>query len=84
LIKKDPKRAAKDVLQHMGKGLIDEDVMAAALSSPYNPITDDPNLIVSTTDALQDFQVQIGAQSKKVPTAELFDLSFYNALKRKK
>ena len=81
LIKKDPKRAAKDVLQHMGKGLIEEDVMVAALSSPYNPITDDPNLIVSSTDALQDFQLQIGAQAKKVPTAELFDLSFYNALK---
>lgn len=84
LIKKDPRRAAKDVLQHMGKGLIEEDVMASALSSPYNPITDDPNLIVASTDALQDFQVQIGAQAKKVPNGELFDLSFYNALRKGK
>ncbi|BAE50667.1 ABC transporter substrate-binding protein [Paramagnetospirillum magneticum] len=81
LIRKDPKRAAKDVLQHMGKGLIEEDVMVAALSSPYNPITDDPNLILSSTETLQDFQLQIGAQAKKVPNAELFDLGFYNSLK---
>jgi len=81
LIKKDPKRAAHDVLQYVGKGLIDEDVMVAALSSPYNPITDDPNLLLASTDTMQDFQVQIGAQPKKVPTAELFDLSFYNSLK---
>jgi NitT/TauT family transport system substrate-binding protein len=81
LIKNDPKRAAHDVLQYMGKGLIDEEVMVAALSSPYNPISDDPNLLLASTDTLQDFQLQIGAQSKKVPTAELFDLSFYNSLK---
>lgn len=82
LIKKDPKRAAKDVLQHLGKGLIEEDVMIAALSSPYNPITDDPGAIVASTDTMQDFQLQIGAQSKKVPTAELFDLSIFKAVKQ--
>ena len=84
LILKDPKRAAKDVLQHMGKGLIDEDVMVAALSSPYNPITDNPGSIIASTNTMQDFQLKIGAQAKKVDTAELFDLSFFNAIKQSK
>lgn len=81
LIQQNPRRAAKDVLQHMGKGLIDEDVMIAALSSPYNPITDDPNMIIASTDALQDFQVKLGAQPRKVSSSDLFDLSFFNSVR---
>lgn len=82
LIQRDPKRAARDVLQYMGQGLIDEDLMAAALSSSYNPITDNLDPIVAATDKMQAWDVQIGAQSRLIATADLFDLSFFNSLKR--
>lgn len=81
LIKQNPAQAAKDVLEYMGTGLISPDVMQAALSSPYNPISDDPNLIIASTETLQNFQVKIGAQSRKLPLEDIFDLSFYNKLK---
>ncbi|MFD1330588.1 ABC transporter substrate-binding protein [Methylopila musalis] len=81
LIKTDPQRAVKSVLKHLGRGLIPEDVLLTALTSPYNPVSSDPNLILASTEQLQDFQVRIGAQSRAIPNDELFDLSFYNALK---
>jgi NitT/TauT family transport system substrate-binding protein len=82
LIRSDPRRAARDVLRYMGQGLIDEDLMAAALSSPYNPISDDLVPIVASTDKMQTWNVQIGAQTRTLAAPDLFDLSFFNSLKR--
>jgi NitT/TauT family transport system substrate-binding protein len=76
LIKKDPARAAKSALNYIGRGLLDEALMTAALSSPYNPVNSDPRILVEGTEAMQDFQVKIGVQARKVPTDELFDFRF--------
>lgn len=81
LIVDDPARAAKATSAGLGKGLIDEQVLARALASPHNIVSDDPNRIIASTDVLQDFQVKIGAQPRKIPVGELYDLSFFNALK---
>jgi sulfonate transport system substrate-binding protein len=76
LIKADPRRAAQSALKFIGRGLLDEDLMTAAVSSPFNPVAHDPKIIVSGTEMMQDFQLKIGAQARKVPTGELFDFRF--------
>jgi len=76
LIKQDPRRASKSVLKFIGRGLLDEDLMTAAISSPYNPVASDPKILVAGTDMMQDFQVKIGVQAKKVTADELFDFRF--------
>lgn len=81
LIRKDPTRAARDAQQYIGKDLIPEYVMVAALISPYNPMTFDPKATIEGTEYMQNFQMEIGAQPKKVPTADLFDFSFNDAAK---
>lgn len=76
LIRADPRRAAKSALKFIGRGLLDEDLMTKAVSSPFNPVAYDPRIIVSGTELMQDFQLRIGAQARKVPTDELFDFRF--------
>ena len=75
-IQKDPRRATKDALEFMGKDLVSEDILLAALTSPYNPLTFDPEATMNGTEYMQNYQLEIGAQPKKVPTADLFDFSF--------
>jgi NitT/TauT family transport system substrate-binding protein len=76
LIKKDPARASKSALNFIGRGLLDEELMTAAISSPHNPVASDPRILVAGTEMMQDFQVKIGVQARKVPTDELFDFRF--------
>jgi NitT/TauT family transport system substrate-binding protein len=76
LIKKDPARAAKSALNFIGRGLLDEELMTAAISSPYNPVASDPRILVAGTEMMQDFQVKLGVQARKVPADELFDFRF--------
>lgn len=81
LIRKDPIKAGKDAYQYIGKDMVPEYVMVAALISPYNPMTFDPKATIEGTEYMQNFQMEIGAQPKKVPTADLFDFSFNDAAK---
>ncbi len=76
LIESDPKRAGKAALSFIGRGLLDDDLMTAAISSKYNPVASDPKALVAGTELMQDFQVKIGVQARKVPSEELFDLQF--------
>jgi len=77
----NPKAAARDAVDYIGKDLVSEELMVAALTSPYNPLKFDPQATIRGTELLQNFQLEIGAQPKKVPTAELFDFSFNDAMK---
>jgi NitT/TauT family transport system substrate-binding protein len=76
LIKEDPARASKSILNYVGRGLLDQQLMTAALSSPYNPVASDPRILVKGTESMQDFQIKLGVQARKVPTDELFDFRF--------
>lgn len=76
LIKKEPARAAKSALNFIGRGLLDEELMTTAISSPYNPVASDPKILVAGTEMMQDFQVKLGVQARKVPADELFDFRF--------
>lgn len=76
LIKKEPARSARSALNFIGRGLLDEELMTTAISSPYNPVASDPRILVAGTEMMQDFQVKLGVQVRKVPTDELFDFRF--------
>jgi len=72
-IQVDPGKSTDDIFAFFGKGLIEKDVMAAALTSPYNPPLKNLADIVSGAQILQDYQVKIGVQAKPVDLGELFD-----------
>ena len=76
LIKNDPARASRSALNFIGKGLMDEELMTKAISSPWNPVASDPRILVAGTEKMQDFQVKIGVLARKVPADELFDFRF--------
>jgi NitT/TauT family transport system substrate-binding protein len=80
LVMSDPKRAAADVLKHFGQGLMDPDVVATALNSPFNPNSSDLLGALPGWRAMQDYQVKLGIQARKLPDDEFFDLSFYKSL----
>lgn len=71
-IQADPEKAADDIFAFFGKGLIDKEIMVAALKSPYNPPLDRLSDIVSGSRNLQDYLLKIGSQTKPVDIDALF------------
>ncbi len=79
LINTDPKRAAKDIHQFLGRGLVSVSIFEKALAAPTSNFTADPNEIIAATKVMHDFAAEIGTLKKPVPLNDLFDLSFYKA-----
>jgi NitT/TauT family transport system substrate-binding protein len=75
-------RTADHVTAFVGKGLLDPEVINKALRSPYTNLVADPHAIMESTALLQDFQQTTGAQVKPVNLNELFDHSFYDAVRK--
>lgn len=71
-IQANPDKAADDIFAYFGKGLIDKDIMVAALKSPYNPPLDRLSDIVGGSKSLQDYLLKIGSQAKPVDIDALF------------
>ncbi len=83
-VKTSPDQATNDLVNAIGKGLVDPAVMRKALTSDATQLIADPHSILATTGILQDFQVKIGSQPSKVELADLFDFSFFDALPAKR
>ena len=77
LLEADPARAAPYVGVGLGKGLVPNDVILAALKSPQTRFTSDPRSIIESTAKLQDYQVKLGALQKALPLDGLFAVSVY-------
>ena len=75
----DPKRVLPYVSAFIGQGLVDDDTLLRALLASNRGAVRDPASIIGATMQLQQAQVESGAQSRLVPTDELFDLSFAKA-----
>lgn len=71
-IKANPEKAADDILQFFGKGLIERATFVSALTSPYNRQGDGLAQFVAGTMVLQDYQVKIGVQAAPVDLGRLF------------
>ncbi len=77
-INEDPKRAAKHVLEFVGKGLVPLATIEKAMVSPSSNFEANPHRIIEPTKLMHAFQLEIGAQKRKVPLDELFDTSIYD------
>lgn len=77
-INEDPKRAAKHVLEFVGKGLVPLATIEKAMVSPSSNFEANPHRIIEPTKLMHAFQLEIGAQTRKVPLDELFDTSIYD------
>ena len=80
LIESDPERAGRNVHAAIGKGLVPEATIQAAMRSKLNQFVADPRLIVDATRVMHDFQLEIGALKQPVPLDQLFDASIYDAV----
>ena len=80
LIVADPARAAADTLKVLGEGLISEETLLRAFRSPSMHPVADPHAIQAATERLGAYQVRLGTLGQVAPTAELFDMSLYDAL----
>jgi len=77
LLETDPARAAPHVGVGLGKGLVANDIVLAALKSPQTRFTSDPRRIIESTAKLQDYQVKLGALAKALPLEGLFAVDVY-------
>ncbi len=78
---KDPKRAAALSNEHLGKGIVEPEVLEEALKSPASKFTADPHAIVEAVTAMQAFQQEIGTAQAGAPVSEAFDFRFYDQAK---
>lgn len=77
LIKADPARAAPHVGAYLGKGIVDNATIQAALTSPASKFTIDPRKIIGPAKAMQDYQVVLGALRESPSLDALFDTRFF-------
>jgi NitT/TauT family transport system substrate-binding protein len=78
LIQRDPKAAAPYVAEVLGGGLVQADVMAAALASPAVAYVTDPRAIEAPTRALLEYQVEIGDFAAAPKTEGLFRPEYWD------
>ena len=76
-IRSQPASVVPAVQASLGKGLVSDDIILAALRSPASKFTVDPDVIVASTRAMQAYQVRLGTLDKEYPLEDLFDNSFY-------
>ncbi len=76
LLKNDPAAAAPFVTDFIAKGLIEVEIIQAALESPSSNFAADPNEILEQTEYMADFQ-KTEKINTKVSTDGLFDLTIY-------
>ena len=80
MLEQRPDEAAPYVREFVGKRLISEDTVKAALASASSNYLADPHAIVDATQTMADFQQRIGTLKKPVDIAALFDTSVYDAV----
>jgi NitT/TauT family transport system substrate-binding protein len=78
-VRQNPDRATADLVDFMGRGLIDPAIVRKALTSDATQLIADPRQIVEPTRLLQGFQQRLGAQAAPIDVDALFDFSFYDA-----
>ncbi|MEJ0068901.1 MAG: ABC transporter substrate-binding protein [Pseudomonadota bacterium] len=73
-----PDRAANDIVEYLGRGLVDPATIRKALVSDATQLIADPHSIVASTYLLQDFEQRLGSPAAAVNIDALFDFSFYD------
>ncbi len=76
VIEKDTARAVPHVVERLGKGIVEPDVIAAALKSPAARFVIDLRRIIEPTKAMQSYQVKLGSLKEEAPLDTLFETRF--------
>lgn len=79
LLQKHPEKAAVAVQKHIGGGRLPMEVIHAALKR--TTFDADPRFLEKDTKALYEFQTSMGVFKKPLSVGDLFDSSFYDAVK---
>ncbi len=82
LLARDPDRAAPHVAANLAKGIVDLDIIKAALKSPASKFVIDPRQIIGPSKAMEAYQVKLGSLKEAAPLDDLFDVSFYEKVRR--
>jgi NitT/TauT family transport system substrate-binding protein len=82
LLTRDPDRAAPAVAATLAKGIVDLDIIKAALKSPATRFVIDPRQVVAPAKEMEAYQVKLGSLKEAANLDELFDLTFFEKARR--
>ncbi|GAA0686193.1 ABC transporter substrate-binding protein [Marinobacterium maritimum] len=82
LLREHPEQTVAAVKRYVGGGRLPEAIVKRALENSSAHFIDDPRKIIGGTQAMHDFQAEIGTLKAHVDLNELFDTRFYEALDR--
>ncbi|MEM6303899.1 MAG: ABC transporter substrate-binding protein [Pseudomonadota bacterium] len=80
VLKTDAARAAPSVGKYVGGGRLPAHIVLSALERSAASFVADPNFIVDGTQAMHDFQAELGTLKKPVDLGALFDVSIFDRL----
>lgn len=82
LLVRDPDRAAPALADNLGKGIVDLEVIKAALKSPATKFMIDPRTVIAPSKAMEAYQVKLGSLKEAAPLDDLFDVRFFEKAQR--
>ncbi len=82
LLTKDPDKAAPAVAANLAKGIVDLEIIKAALKSPATRFVIDPREVIAPSKAMEAYQVKLGSLKEAAPLDALFDVRFYEKARR--
>jgi NitT/TauT family transport system substrate-binding protein len=82
LLKRDPDRAAPAVAATLAKGIVDLEIIKAALKSPATKFVIDPREVIGPAKAMEAYQVKLGSLKEAANLDELFDVRFFEKARR--
>lgn len=82
LLTRDPDRAAPAVAANLAKGIVDLEIIKAALRSPATKFVIDPREVIGPSKAMEAYQVKLGSLKEAAPLDDLFDVRFFEKARR--
>jgi NitT/TauT family transport system substrate-binding protein len=79
LLKATPEKAVPAIVDALGKGIVEPDVIRRALASKATVFQIDPRVVFDASRRMQSYQVKLGSLEKDVTFDGLFDYRFYEA-----
>lgn len=82
LLTRDPDAAAPAVAANLAKGIVDLEIIKAALKSPATKFVIDPREVIAPSKAMEAYQVKLGSLKEASPLDDLFDVRFFEKARR--
>ncbi len=82
LLTRDPDRAAPAVAATLAKGIVDLEIIKAALKSPATKFVIDPRQVIGPAKAMEAYQVKLGSLKEAANLDDLFDVRFFEKARR--